>query len=50
MALEIQGMREPTGNKREEIDFAGKRIRHYSSLTFDEVLARLWARAGENYH
>jgi hypothetical protein len=47
MALEIQGMREPTGNKREEIDFAGKRIRHYSSLTFDEVLARLWARVGE---
>jgi len=36
-----------TVNKREEIEFTGKRIRHYSSLTFDEVLARLRARVGE---
>jgi uncharacterized protein (DUF302 family) len=40
-------MREMGGPKREEVDFKGKRIRHYSSLSFDEVLARLRARVGE---
>jgi uncharacterized protein (DUF302 family) len=34
-------------NKREEVAFSGRRIRHYSRLSFDEVLARLHARVGE---
>jgi len=33
--------------KREEVEFAGKRIRYRSALSFDEVLAKLRARVGE---
>jgi uncharacterized protein (DUF302 family) len=40
-------MSERNGYKREEVEFTGKRIRHYSGLGFDEVLARLRARVGE---
>ena len=40
-------MSEIIGNRREEVNFAGKRIRYYSKLSFDEVLARLRARVGE---
>jgi uncharacterized protein (DUF302 family) len=40
-------MSERNGYKREEVEFTGKRIRHYSRLSFDEVLARLRARVGE---
>jgi uncharacterized protein (DUF302 family) len=36
-----------TGCKREEVEFTGKRIRHHSRLSFDDVLARLRARVGE---
>jgi len=40
-------MSERTGYKREEVEFTGKRIRHHSTLSFDDVLARLRARVGE---
>jgi uncharacterized protein (DUF302 family) len=39
-------MNETTGPQREEINFVGKRIRHHSTLSFDDVLARLRARVG----
>jgi uncharacterized protein (DUF302 family) len=32
---------------KQEVVFAGKRIRQYSTLSFDEVLAKLRARVGE---
>ncbi len=35
------------GDQRQEFSFTGKRLRHYSTLSFDEVLARLRARVGE---
>jgi uncharacterized protein (DUF302 family) len=44
---EAYTMGEIVGSKREEIAFTGKRIRHYSSLSFDKVLARLRPRVGE---
>lgn len=40
-------MNDITSNTREEIGFTGRRIRHYSSLSFDEVLARLRSQVGE---
>ena len=40
-------MSERSGYKREEVEFTGKRIRHHSTLSFDDVLARLRARVGE---
>ena len=40
-------MNNTIGNKREVIDFFGKRIRHYTTLSFDQVLAELRARVGE---
>jgi hypothetical protein len=38
---------EKAGWLREEVAFAGKRIRYRSALSFDVVLARLRARVGE---
>lgn len=35
------------GNKFEVLDFTGKRIRHYSKLSFDQVLARLRSQVGQ---
>ena len=35
------------GSEREEVAFTGKRIRYQSTLSFDEVLAKLRARVGE---
>ena len=40
-------MSEIPGHEREEIVFAGRRIRQYSTFSFDKVLARLRARVGE---
>jgi hypothetical protein len=40
-------MSEKTSKDREEIEFTGKRIRHYSKLGFDDVLSRLQARVGK---
>jgi uncharacterized protein (DUF302 family) len=39
-------MNQTTCHQREEIDFTGKRVRHYSTMSFDDVLARLRARVG----
>jgi uncharacterized protein (DUF302 family) len=36
-----------TTGQREELEFTGKRIRYVSSLSFDDVLAKLRARVGE---
>ncbi|HEY1493361.1 MAG TPA: DUF302 domain-containing protein [Candidatus Solibacter sp.] len=40
-------MSETVGNQRQEVAFTGKRIRQYSTLSFDGVLAKLRARVGE---
>uniref|UniRef100_Q020J8 DUF302 domain-containing protein n=1 Tax=Solibacter usitatus (strain Ellin6076) TaxID=234267 RepID=Q020J8_SOLUE len=40
-------MSETPGHERQEVVFAGKRIRQFSTLSFDEVLAKLRARVGE---
>jgi uncharacterized protein (DUF302 family) len=40
-------MSEKTRLQREEVEFAGKRIRYHSNLTFDDVLSKLRARVGE---
>jgi uncharacterized protein (DUF302 family) len=40
-------MNERIGNEREVVDFTGKRIRHYSKLSFDQVLAKLRSQVGE---
>jgi len=40
-------MNETTAPRREEVSFTGKRIRHHSPLSFDDVLARLHARVGK---
>jgi len=40
-------MSETIGHERQEIDFTGKRIRRYSTLSFDRVLAKLRAQVGE---
>jgi uncharacterized protein (DUF302 family) len=47
--IETEGiqMSEKTSKEREEIEFTGKRIRHYSKLGFDDVLSRLRARVGK---
>ena len=34
-------------NNREEVSFTGKRIRHHSELSFNEVLGKLRSRVGE---
>ena len=39
-------MSETTGQERQEIDFSGKRIRRYSTLSFDRVEAKLRAQVG----
>jgi uncharacterized protein (DUF302 family) len=40
-------MNDETAPRREEVSFTGKRIRHHSTLSFDDVLARLRARVGK---
>ncbi len=40
-------MSEILGHKRQEVVFTGKRIRQCTTLSFDDVLAKLRARVGE---
>ena len=40
-------MSEILGHERQETVFTGKRIRQYTTLSFDDVLAKLRARVGE---
>jgi len=40
-------MNERIGNECEVVNFSAKRIRHYSKLGFDQVLARLRSQVGE---